>query len=267
LANNLWIDPETGEVLDNMDENALANIVDWFEQYIWVPESSGGQFELAHPNAKIVTAIPGLGVLGGYNPKMTNVNWNHSSAYHREAWNEYPGEAHPGRGAYSNYYNLELASTEEIPAGREIFLNYGENWDNEDDDDDDDDEKEDGEKELTRQDYIKVDKTIQKLIEFFDKYKDDLDEVSKKEIHNFVIHDVMLAAAGKSKGAKIANLLPKDPNELKNVLKNGGSFYLTSPTAFRDMKWLKTNGLCMDNIRPGPSTIPYAGRGAFGKSM
>ena len=124
MANNIWMNPATEEIFDDLDQNQYANIVDWLEQYVWVPNSSGGQFEIWDTNhgAKIVTAIPGTGVIGGYNPKLTNADWNHSSAYHREAWNEFPEEAHPGRGAYTNYYNLQLASTEIIPAGREIFM-------------------------------------------------------------------------------------------------------------------------------------------------
>ena len=124
MANNIWINPDTDEIMDDLDSNQLANIVDWFEQFVWVPHSSGGQYEIQDTanGAKIVTAIPGTGVIGGYNPKSTNADWNHSSAYHREAWNEYPEEAHPGRGAYTNYFGLELASTQVIPAGREIFV-------------------------------------------------------------------------------------------------------------------------------------------------
>ena len=123
MGNNIWINPQTEEIMDDLDTNNLANIADWFEQFVWVPNSSGGQFEMVEEGSKIITAIPGVGVIGGYNPKMTNADFNHSSAYHREAWNEFPEEAHPGRGAYSNYFNLELASTEVIPAGREVFIN------------------------------------------------------------------------------------------------------------------------------------------------
>ena len=124
MGNQIWEDPTTGEITDDLDVNMLANIVDWFEQFMWVPQSSGGHLELNNLEwgAKIVTAVPGTGMIGGYNPQLTNADFNHSSAYHREAWNEFPGEAHPGRGAYSNYFNLELASTEVIPAGREIFV-------------------------------------------------------------------------------------------------------------------------------------------------
>jgi SET domain len=253
MANQIYLDDQDKPV-DNLDQNPLANLVDWLEQYVWVPHSSGGQFELDGEGSRIITAVPGGGVLGGYNPKMTNADWNHSSAYHREAWNEYPGLSHPGRGAYSAYYNLELASTEVIPAGKEIFLNYGENWDGD----------EDAKKEpLTKKDYKKVDQTIEKMVEFFEKYKDDLDDASKSEIYTFMIRDVISAATGTKKGKQIAEILPDNPDELAQVLENGGSFYLSSPTAIRPLKWLQENGMCMDNIRPGPSTIPYAGRGAF----
>jgi len=259
MANNIWIDPETTEIMDDLDKNELANIVDWFEQYVWVPHSSGGQFELKDVDngAKIVTAVPGIGVVGGYNPKMTNADWNHSSAYHREAWNEYPEEAHPGRGAYTNYFNLELASKEIIPAGREIFVEYGDNW-----------EDENGEKEkesLTKKDYGRVDQTIERMIKFFDKHESKLDESSKKKIYEFLRHDVMLAAAGSVKGKQIHGMLPDEPAELKNILNEGGSFSLRAPGSVRSMEWLEKNGLCMDNIKPGPSEIPYAGRGAFAR--
>ena len=124
MGNQIWEDPTTGEINDDLEQNVLANIVDWIEQFVWVPQSSGGQFEIFNTNdgAKIITAVPGTGMIGGYSPQMVNADWNHSSAYHRESWNEFPGEAHPGRGAYTNYYNLQLFSTEVIPAGREIFM-------------------------------------------------------------------------------------------------------------------------------------------------
>lgn len=49
---------------DEEEANPLVDVVDFFEQFIWVPNSSGGQFELEE-NGRIVTAIPGVGVLGG----------------------------------------------------------------------------------------------------------------------------------------------------------------------------------------------------------
>uniref|UniRef100_A0A7S0ULC9 SET domain-containing protein n=1 Tax=Pseudo-nitzschia delicatissima TaxID=44447 RepID=A0A7S0ULC9_9STRA len=255
LGNQIWYNRETGEIADDLDENYLANIVDWFEQYVWVPQSSGGQFEIKNQDmgAKIVTVVPGTGVIGGFNPKLTNTDWNHSSAYHRDAWNEFPEEAHPGRGAYTNYYNLELTSTEVIPAGREIFMEFGVNWS------DEDKEKE----TLTKKDYDRVDQTVEKMIQFFEKHDGKLDASAKQKVYDFLKEDVMEAAAGSDKVGKIRRILPSDPSQLQQLLDDGGALSATAPGSVRPLEWLEENGLCMDNIKPGPSTIPYAGRGAF----
>ncbi|MGK3740744.1 MAG: hypothetical protein ACI90V_007594 [Bacillariaceae sp.] len=135
------------------------------------------------------------------------------------------------------------------------ILQYGDNW-----------QDENGEKEkesLTKKDYGRVDQTIEKMIQFFNKHKSKLDEASKKKIYEFLRRDVMLAAAGAEKGKQIHNMLPDDPAELKDILDDGGSFASKAPGSVRSIEWLEANGLCMDNIKPGPSTIPYAGRGAF----
>ena len=240
---------------DDQEEGYLETVVRFFEEFIWVPHSSGGQFEL-DDGGKIVTAISGPGVLGGYNGPLTNADWNHSAAYHREAWNEELGVAHPGRGAYSNFFDVGLRATQKIPVGMELFVNYGENWEEEE-------EEEEKKSRITREDHVKIDETVDKMIVFFDKHSADLDEQAKKEIYDFLVRDVMSAAAGSKKGAKIANALPETPDKLKEVRDAGGFLKLAEPTAVRNLEWLEQHGRCMDNIRPGPSTIPHAGRGAF----
>lgn len=101
------------------------------------------------------------------------------------------------------------------------------------------------------------------MIDFFDKHDSKLDDISRQKIYEFLREDVMVAAAGSEKGMQIKQMLPDDPMELRKMLKDGGSFSLRAPGAIRSVDWLEKNGLCMDNIKPGPSTIPYAGRGAF----
>lgn len=110
---------------DEHSENLVAQTVEFFEQFIWVPIPSGGQFELEE--GRTVTAIPGAGVLGGFNPKLTNADWNHSASFFRPNIGEERGVNHPGRGAYTTFYNVALRSTDEIQKGREIFLDYGDN--------------------------------------------------------------------------------------------------------------------------------------------
>lgn len=106
---------------------SLAEIsTEFFEQYIWVPDASGGKFDVS--TGRIVTAITGPGVLGALNVKLTNADWNHLSAYQRPSMGESPGLPHVGRGAYSTFYHTSLTSKDTILAGTEIFLDYGENW-------------------------------------------------------------------------------------------------------------------------------------------
>lgn len=110
------------------DETTLpAQAVSFFEEYIWVADATAGKRELE--TGRIVSAVPGAGVLGGFNAKLTNSDWDHSGAYFRQSIGEAtPGVAHPGRGASTHFYNVTLRSKEEILAGAEIFLDYGENW-------------------------------------------------------------------------------------------------------------------------------------------
>ena len=37
--------------------------------------------------------------------------------------------------------------------------------------------------------------------------------------------------------------------------------------SIRPVEWLRKNGKCLDNLRPGISTIEGAGRGAFGECV
>lgn len=237
---------------DENDESGLlvAQAVEFFEQFIWVPIPSGGQFEMEE--GRTVTAIPGAGVLGGFNPKLTNADWNHTSAFFRPALGEQRAVNHPGRGAFTPFFNVALRTKDQIQAGREIFLDYGDNW-----------EEDAKEEDLTTDDYKKLDATVDKMASFFDKYRAELDEKAKTDIYDFLIRDVMGAAAGSAKGRKIVDILPAFPESLAQVKDSGGSLAYSQPKSVRSLQWLESHGRCIDNIRPGASTIPDAGRGAF----
>jgi SET domain len=103
------------------------------------------------------------------------------------------------------------------------------------------------------------------MASFFEKYKDELDEKAKADIYDFLIRDVMGAAAGTAKGRKIVDLLPAYPDSLPKVKESGGSLAYSQPKSMRSLDWLKSHGRCIDNIVPGASAIPHAGRGAFAR--
>lgn len=150
----------------------LGRIVGFFERFFWVPDTAASQFE--YEGGKVVTAVPGPGVLAGYMKKMTNVDWNTTAPYFRPAGDD-SGINHPNRGAVSPFYNVQVLSTVEIEAGFEIFLDYGDSWSEEGKvllqldanilnshvNLDEDDEEE----ELTKKDYQHLDETINQMIE------------------------------------------------------------------------------------------------------
>eukprot|EP00543_Licmophora_paradoxa_P007594 CAMPEP_0202454024 /NCGR_PEP_ID=MMETSP1360-20130828/11861_1 /ASSEMBLY_ACC=CAM_ASM_000848 /TAXON_ID=515479 /ORGANISM="Licmophora paradoxa, Strain CCMP2313" /LENGTH=660 /DNA_ID=CAMNT_0049073247 /DNA_START=90 /DNA_END=2072 /DNA_ORIENTATION=+ len=231
---------------------------EFLEQYIWVPDMAGGKFELDSNDGKIVTAIPGGGVLGGFHDKLTNTDWYHSGSYHRQAIGEIVGLPHPGKGAFSPFYNVTLMAKEMMVAGAEIFLDYGENWEAEETNE---------QEQMTKEDYSKVDIVVDQMIDFFDKYHSELNDVSQQEIYQFLVHDILKAATSPAKVQKIIEVLPDHPQQLKAFRQeyDGSTLQAAQPPSVKRMDWLKTNGLCFDNLLAGPSTIPVAGRGAFAK--
>ena len=94
-----------------------------------------------------------------------------------------------------------------------------------------------------------------------DKYKGELDETQMTEIYDFLVKDILAAAAGTQKGRLIASLLPASPDELLKVKEGGGSLIYSVPSAKRSMEWLQENGRCMDNLKVGTSTIERLAEG------
>lgn len=106
---------------------------------------------------------------------------------------------------------------------------------------------------------------MDQMIDFFGKYKDELTPAAKSEIYDFLIRDIVNAAAGPKKAKNIYMLLPKSPDELMKVREAGGSLQFSQPSTRQTLEWLQKNGRCMDHLEVGASTIPHAGRGAFAK--
>lgn len=129
MHNVIWnaMEKEDSEEDDYAMKSLERRSVEIIEAFTWVADSSGATNELG-PEEKINTAIPGTALLAAYGPKMANAAFNHTSSYFRPALNENPGQAHPGRGAYSHFYNVGMRSTTVIPAGFEIFMDYGANF-------------------------------------------------------------------------------------------------------------------------------------------
>jgi hypothetical protein len=128
LTHNMAGSSQTEDDYKSDEETLAQATVRFLEDFIWISDPTGGSRELGG-SGRLVSAIPGVGVLGAYNVKLVNADWDHRGAFQRtllQGKNDIG--AHPGRGASSHFYNVTLRSTEKILPGAEIFINYGEAW-------------------------------------------------------------------------------------------------------------------------------------------
>ena len=157
----------------------------------------------------------------------------------------------PGRGAFTSYHNLTLLAVDKIPAGSEIFLDFGAEYNQYDDT-----------SKPNIDDYRKMDEAMEKMVTFFNKHAESLGEKAANEVYEFMKKDVLdLTAEARAEAAR--SLLPETYKGLQAIIDVGGSALHSNPEVVKDMAWLKKEGYCQDNMVAGVSKIEHAGRGAI----
>jgi hypothetical protein len=230
-----------------------SDILDFVQSFVWTSEYAGGRWE---GNYSSTVFVPGIGILSNYHTGHSNVDWLQGSVLKRER-NAFtlPGIAHPSRGAITPYYNMTLRAIRTIPAGMELFANFGEQWDGSFGDDAFQDK-------LTRWEYQDADKLLDKIVDFMDQFGDQMSETLKDDVLDFMLEKVLGTATGK-RAKIIKSLIPAHPQKLQRVLDAGGTFVYRNQDLVKSPRWLEDNGICVDKMRGDTSTIPDAGRGAF----
>jgi len=263
-ANNLVDQPDQADLTAH--SSLTRQIGQHLANFVWQSNTGGADGELVAGQGDAAMFVPGPGFLAFFDSKKSNADFDFMASYHRFTINEEPGVPHPGRGSLTPFHNLILRATKDIPAGTELLLNFGDD-DSADEENEDEDPvaKELADDTIKKEDYAKIDETIAHMVEFFQKYDSELKGDAKLQIYKFLTDDFMKAAVGPAKARKLAEIFPATPDELAAVQAAGGItfFNKTDSATKRTMDWLQTNGLCMDNIQAGPSTIPNVGRGAF----
>ena len=157
-----------------------------------------------------------------------------------------------GAGQFSPYHDREVRTSAMVPAGSELFVDYGESWFT---------SRTDSFGYLPMGgDYNRAD-TFLKTFDKFDKSKlsnsthgKPISIEIKKEywdlIRNFYPKD----------DSRVVNALPHTLDGAETAIKGGIRDFIRE---IRSPEWFQENGKCLDNIRPQPSTIKQAGRGAF----
>ena len=228
-------------------------ILDYLESIVWLSWYAGAHY---YGDYASTLFVPGAGALANYHSGIHNIDWEQGDVLCRE--HEHlvePGKYSPGRGAYTDIFNMTMRATRDIPAGMELFANFGDMWDKDKDEDKFQDR-------LTRQDYNHADDYLEKLLVFMDKYKEEMDGPLEEEVLDFILETV-LDGVGEKRAKVVRSLLPPRLSKLKQVKEVNGTFMYRNQDLIRSAKWLEEHGICVDNLYADKSTIPDAGRGAF----
>jgi hypothetical protein len=149
---------------------------------------------------------------------------------------------HSGAGAFTPYHLGISKASRRIPAGAELFKDYGESW-------------------FTSRaafDGIPVESNFEEagdLVDAFFQLQNPSDD-----LYNYILD---LRGVWKS---RTLNALPNNLDEAI-VAYEGEIADLHQPNMTRDVSWLEQNGRCFDHIVPGQSTLENAAHGAFAKRV
>jgi hypothetical protein len=151
---------------------------------------------------------------------------------------------------------MTLRATKHVPAGMELFANFGEVWDEASATYEDMFEQ-----KLIHTDYIKADALVEKLVQLLDHPDVSTDPELREDTLDLVLERILPVAGGKRAKA-IKSLIPSTSRKLKQV-QDSGTFKYRHADMIKSSKWLRKNAVCVDTMEPGKSSIEGAGRGAF----
>jgi len=218
---------------------------DWLHHaYFW--GSSGLlEFECASAHESLVT----FGAQCNYHTYLMNVQGSFIG-YDDEVVDRF---VHPSAGAFSYHKGQQFSATRTIMAGEELFADYGESWLN------------------TREgtfadtvprydDFVKAGSILGVMRDIYLKSAVEINDEALSVVKNATgVLNKRVASLVPNTKAKFEALVGNHPDEeYSNVIAK-------STVVDRGVNWIKENGLCMDNILPGKSTIPLIGQGAFAK--
>ncbi len=151
-----------------------------------------------------------------------------------------------GTSGFSGYHN-RMITRRSIPAGGEIFVDYGEEWFN--------DRVEDVGNVPYARHFHDVDIFLTAFKRMSLMYVTEDNPDFAKDLWEVIMSQAIYDTRG-------GNALPFTFEDM--LLSHGvGAAESRRQYSIRSKEYLLEHGRCMDNIRPGISTIPQAGRGAF----
>lgn len=168
-----------------------------------------------------------------------------------------PSLSSPGAGAFTPYHNRRWKAKRDIPAGMELYGNYGSGY------------------FTSRSSYnnvpiVKNYRQIDKLLKRFQSITNDSKLKITREQKNDVLAYLQSLSTIWDDSRNMHAIPQTDPPGDAGVVdwllqQTGGSGMIHYNASIRDSDWLHEHGRCMDHIKDGISRIPHAGRGAFAR--
>lgn len=218
-----------------------AGVLKEVDEKFWVPDDyywDAGNTESDYEADVVSALVPGLGALANSHTGLVNAHMQRgrvdATSFHRSK--------DPGIGAFSNFHNLGYMAKENIPAGMELFVEYGDEW-------------------FSGREWkfgpIPLSWHFEEADRIVNEFWSHADEVS---VDGFA-EDLFQTTKELITDVKLSMAMPASLQNAETARHNGTAI-LSVPDAIRSQEWLQENGICLDNIVSIQSGVQQAGRGA-----
>ena len=214
--------------------------------------------------------VPGIGCTVNSVMDMCNIESTHGSQYLSAGLHR---SKDPGAGAFTPYHHSQTIAAANLPAGAELFATYGDYW-----------IPGIPGAQITLEPHLEeADEFLEeKFYPFIRDHKADLTAEMKQGLWEFTTKEFpieskvfsnlprgvtwadiepVLESKKKSKPQKKAE--EEEDEDITAHNKDTAVREFIRRQSVRNLDWLKDNGYCQDHLKPGRSTIPQAGFGAF----
>ncbi|EEC49901.1 predicted protein [Phaeodactylum tricornutum CCAP 1055/1] len=224
-------------------QNVISNkfkreVPEWLMgQYYWNADVIYAQFDAID----VKGILPGFGMLA--NSHVGLVNAENGGNRDRLAL----GRETPHVGASSHYQDLTFTVLDDLPAGHEIFVEYGDEWF--------EDRSHVFGDDLPLSHHFESADTI--LAQWKEVVPGDLESSLGTDLYNLILDGL-----GHFLSPRLRRALPQTASDAVSQANGQGTAYATVPNVVRDIDWLEENGMCLDNLAPREN-VDAGNKGAF----
>lgn len=226
---------------DDSDLKFIWNDYSWYPADVYAMEEDGRQIDCISP---------GFGAAVNCHLGLINLDYvAHNTAIDNAGLHR---SKDPGAGAFTPFHNRTFITIDERPvrAGDELFVDYGTSYF-------EGRTKKYGLLPLNDHHWEGADALLQKYAALSQQFPKSV----PPQVHQDLFALMTQEWPWKS---RVLAALPESYEDVDRILGgDGGSRERDAARSRKSLEDLQRNGKCMDNIRPGNSTIPQAGRGAF----